>query len=185
MTPRPAYPTRRLIVRSIIAALLATAGSQALARAAAGAGPVISPWPRCAPLCAHAPARRPRITAIYLSTHKTRGRVTVTIDAFAAGIPSRSVTGRLCYEAHHARNEPGCIVTATAHGRRVGAGVWWLRFRTPVYERYQIANTDSHALVRSYWFGVSVPVGDTSAEGSRHGFFHFGRPSTRSRAPRR
>jgi hypothetical protein len=176
MTPRAAHPIRRLIASSIVAAFLAAAGSQALASAAAGAGPVILPWPRCAPLCAHAPARGPRLTAIYLSTHKTHGRTTVTIDAFAAGMPGPSVIGQLCYEPHHDRTSPGCVDVATAYGRRVGAGVWWLRFRTPVYERYQISNTNSHALVRSYWFGVSVPVRDTSAQGSRHGIFRFARP---------
>ena len=98
------------------------------------------------------------------------------MTAFAAGIPGRSVTGELCYEAHHALTEPGCIVLAATHGRRVGAGVWWLRFRTPVYERYQITNGTSHALVRSYWFGVSVDVGDTSVQGSRQGSFQFGAP---------
>jgi hypothetical protein len=65
-------------------------------------------------------------------------------------------------------------VVATTSGRRVGAGVWWLRFRTPVYERYQITSSTSHALLRSYWFGVSVPVGGSSVKGSRHGTFHLG-----------
>jgi hypothetical protein len=161
----------------IIAVLLTSGSSQLLASAAAGAGPVVSSWPRCAPLCAQAPPHGPRITAIYLSTQEARGRTTVTINTFVAGIPSRrSLVGRLCYEARHAPTELGCIVTATTHGRRIGAGEWWLRFRTPVYERYQISNSSSHVLVRSYWFGVSVPIRGTSVEGSRQGLFHFARP---------
>jgi hypothetical protein len=109
---------------------------QSLGGVAAAAGPTVFPWPRCAPLCAHAPAHGPRITAIYVSTQLTLGRRVVIVDAFAAGVAGRSVTGRLCYEAHHVPDEPGCVVTTITHGRRVGGGVWWLRFRMPVYERY-------------------------------------------------
>lgn len=58
--------------------------------------------------------------------------------------------------------EPGCIVTATTRGRRVCTGLWPLRFRTPVYQRYRISSS-SHALVRSYWFEVSVPIGTAGA----------------------
>lgn len=142
--------------------------------AAAGAGPIVIPWPRCAPLCKHAPAHGPRVTAIYLSTQERHGRPVVTIDAFVAAIRARSVIGQLCYEAHHLVAEPGCGIVAITHGRRVGAGVWWLRFQTRVYQRYQISTSSSHALVRSYWFGVSVPVGDSSVEGSRQGTFRLG-----------
>ena len=130
--------------------MLAAGASQVLPGRAAGAGPIVLPWPQCAPLCRHAPAHGPRITAIYLATQRTRSRAIVTLDAFAADVPGGSVTGRLCYEAHHNPTEPGCVVIATAQGRRVGAGVWWLRFHTPVHERYQISNSDSHALVTSY-----------------------------------
>lgn len=170
---RRALPTHRLTAGVIIAGLLAAAGLEARPGTAAGARYVVLPWPRCTPLCAHTLAYGPRITAVYLSTHKTAHGATVTIDAFAADIPGPSVIGRLCYEAHRNSAEPGCIVIATTHGRRVGAGVWWLRFRAPVYERYQISNSSSHALVHSYWFGVSIPIGDTSVEGSRQGVFHF------------
>jgi hypothetical protein len=158
----------------IVAAALAGEISPLSASAARGAGRLVFPWPRCTPLCAHAPARGPRVTALYVNTQRIHGRVLVTVDAFAA-LPEPSVTGRLCYEAHHDPDEPGCIVAATTHGRRVGAGVWWLRFRVPAYERYQISNGSSHALVRSYWFGVSVAVGDTSVQGSRQGLFRFAR----------
>lgn len=173
LSDQPAKPTGRLVLRLMITVLLTSGASQLLTSAAVGAGPVVSPWPRCAPLCAQSPAHGPRISAIYFSTQEARGRATVTINAFVGGIPGRSIVGLLCYEAHHAPTEPGCVVSATTHGRRVGAGVWWLRFRAPVYERHQISNSSSHAPVRSYWFGVSVPVGDTSAEGSRKGLFHF------------
>lgn len=161
---RRALPTPRLTAGVIIAGLLAAAGLEALPGAAASAGYVVLPWPRCTPLCAHTLSHGPRIAAIYLAMHKDAHSATVTIDAFTAGIPGRSVTGRLCYEAHRNPAEPGCVVIATTHGRRVGAGVWWLRFRAPVYERYQISNSSSHVLVSSYWFGVSVPVEDTSAQ---------------------
>jgi hypothetical protein len=166
---------RGLIASSIVAAVLAAGAWTMLASASAsaGAGPVVLPWPRCAPLCAQVPASAARITAIYLSTQHTAHGATVTIDAFAAGIPGRPVIGRPCYEAHHDPAEPGCVDIATTHGRPVGASMWWLRFRTPVYERYQISDGSSHALVRSYWFGVSVPVGESSVEGSRQGFFDF------------
>lgn len=167
-----APPAARLLAGLLVAGLLAAGGSEAVA-SAAGAGYVVLQWPRCAPLCAHAPAHGPRITAIYLSTHRTTQNATVTINAFAAGVAGQPVIGQLCYEAHHATTQPGCVVTATTHGRRIGAGVWWLRFRTPVYERYQISNSSSRALVRSYWFGVSVPIRGTSVEGSSQGLFHF------------
>ena len=150
--------------------------SQLLAGPAVGAAPIRLLWPRCAPLCVGGPAHGPRITAIYLSTQERRGRAMVTIDAFAAGIRGQPVTGRLCYEAHHNPAEPGCVIATTTRGRRIDAGVWWLHFRTPVYERYQISNSSSHALVPSYWFGVSIPLGATSVEGSRQGSFHFARP---------
>jgi hypothetical protein len=173
---RRAPPVARLLAGLLVAVLLAAGGSEAGARAGAGAGYVVLQWPRCAPLCAHAPARGPRITAIYVSTHEAAHNVTVTIDAFAAGITGQSVIGEPCYETHHAPTQPGCVVTATTHGRRVGAGTWWLRFRAPVYERYQISNSSSHTLVRSYWFGVSIPIGRTSVEGSRQGFFRLALP---------
>jgi hypothetical protein len=164
---------RRATTSSVLAAAIIAALSPISATAARGAGRPLFPWPRCTPLCAHAPAHGPRVTAIYVSTQQTLGRPIVTIDAFAAGIPARTATGQLCYEPHHALTEPGCIVICTTHGRRVGAGVWWLRFRTPIYERYQISTSSSHALVRSYWFGVSVDIGDTSVQGSRQGVLHF------------
>lgn len=167
---------RRVIATPVVAAAITGGLSPLPANSARGAEHPVFPWPQCTPLCAHAPARGPRVTAIYVATHKTRGGPAVTIDAFVVRIPGRSVTGQLCYEAHHDPHEPGCIVTATTHGRRVGAGVWWSRFRIPVYERYQISNSNSHAVVRSYWFGVSVPVGATSVQGSRRGIFRFARP---------
>lgn len=176
----PLHPrriSRRRSVAPVIVSVIAISAvaSQLLAGpAAAGAGPIVLPWPRCAPLCANAPPRGPRVTAIYLSTQQRRGRPVVTVNAFAAGIRTRSVTGQLCYEAHHLAAEPGCEIVVITHGRRVGAGVWWLSFQTPVYERYQISNSSSHALVRSYWFGVSVPVGSSSVEGSRQGTFRLG-----------
>lgn len=152
--PRHARPSGTFAGRPLVlagcATLLAAGASQVLPGRAAGAGPIVLPWPQCAPLCRHAPAHGPRITAIYLATQRTRSRAIVTLDAFAADVPGGSVTGRLCYEAHHNPTEPGCVVIATAQGRRVGAGVWWLRFHTPVHERYQISNSDSHALVTSY-----------------------------------
>jgi len=43
-----------------------------------------------------------------------------------------------------------------------------------VYERYQFSTSNSRTLVRSDWFGVSVPVGDSSVEGSRQGTFRLG-----------
>jgi hypothetical protein len=173
-TPRYARPSRRRAIASSIAAALLTAdGSQLLAGPAVGAAPIRLLWPRCAPLCERGPAHGPRITAIYLSTEEHRGRATVTIDAFAANIRGQPVTGRLCYEAHHNPAEPGCVITATTRGRRIAAGVWWLHFRTPVYERYQISSNGSHSLVRPCWFGISIPVGQSSVEGSRHGTFHL------------
>jgi hypothetical protein len=72
---------------SVIAALLAAAALQALVSAAVGGGPVVLAWPRRAAVRPRSRARA-AITAIYLSTHKTHGRATVTIDAFAAGIPA-------------------------------------------------------------------------------------------------
>jgi len=169
-------PHPRITVSTILGVIAISAAAPQLlgGLASAGAGPIVLPWPRCAPLCTHAPARGPRVTAIYLSTQQSHGRPVVTVDAFAAGIRARSVTGQLCYEAHHLPREPGCEIAAITHGRRVGAGVWWLRFKTSVYERYQISTSNSHALVRTYWFGVSVPVGDSSAEGSRQGTFRLG-----------
>ena len=161
-------------VIAISAAAPQLLGGLASAGAGAGAGPIVLAWPRCAPLCTHAPARGPRVTAIYLSTQERHGRPVVTVDAFVAGIRARSVTGQLCYEAHHLAAEPGCEIVAITHGRRVGAGVWWLRFQTRVYERYQISTSNAHALVRSYWFGVFVPVGASSVEGSRQGTFQLG-----------
>jgi hypothetical protein len=152
------------------------AGSEVVGSLAAGAVPGILPWPRRAPLCALASAHGPRITAIYVSTQHTGGRPVVIVDTLAAGIRDRSVTGELCYEARHDPAEPGCVVIATTHGRRVGAGVWWLRFRTPVYERYQISSSSSHALVWPYWFGVSVPARTGSAKGSRAGTLHAVQP---------
>lgn len=173
----PRRVPRARITVSVILGVIAISGAalQLLGGlASAGAGPILIPWPRCAPLCAHAPAHGPRVTAIYLSTQQSYGRPVVTVDAFVTGIRARSVTGQLCYEAHHLAREPGCGIVAITHGRRVGAGVWWLRFQTRVYERYQISTSNSHALVRSYWFGVSVPVGDSSVEGSRQGTFWLG-----------
>lgn len=70
------------------------------------------------------------------------------------------------------------MVTSITHGRRVGAGFWWLRFRTPVYERYQISGSSSHAMVRSYWFGVFVPIGNGSAQGPRAGRLRLGSSQT-------
>lgn len=178
---RPAlHPGRlarpRITVSTIVGVIAISAAAPQLlgGLASAGAAPIVLPWPRCAPLCKHAPAHGPRVTAIYLSTQQRHGRPLVTVDAFVAGIRARSVDGQLCYEAHHFVAEPGCGIVATTHGRRVGAGVWWLRFQTRVYERYQISTSNSHALVRSYWFGVSVPVGDSSVEGSRQGTFQLG-----------
>jgi len=178
----PLHPQRVARPRSTVSVIAGVIAISAVApqllggvaAAGAGAGPIVLPWPRCAPLCAHAPARGPRVTAIYLSTQQSHGRPVVIVDAFAAGIRARSVTGQLCYEAHHLPREPGCEIVAITRGRRVGAGVWWLRFQTAVYERYQISTSSSHALVRSYWFGVSVPVGDSSVEGSRQGTFRLG-----------
>jgi hypothetical protein len=82
--------------------LIAAAAGQLLTGVpAVGAGPIVVPWPRCEPLCARRLAHGPRITAIYLSIEQTRGRPVVTIDVFAAGLRGQSVTGQLCYEAHH------------------------------------------------------------------------------------
>ena len=166
------HRARRKLTTTWVFAATIGATSELLGGLAAGAGPGILPWPRCAPLCALASAHGPRTTAIYVSTQHARGGPVVIVDAFAAGIRGESVTGELCYEARHDPAEPGCIVTATTRGRHVGAGVWWLRFRTPVYERYQVSNSSSHALVRSYWFGVSVLAGTSAAKGSRQGTLH-------------
>ena len=125
--------------------------------------------------CAHARATGPRVTAVYVSTQHTHGRPVVIVDAFATGRrrPLRNRAALLRGTPRPAA--PGCVVTSITHGRRVGAGVWWLRFHTPVYVRYQISSSKSHAMVTSYWFGVSVPVGNGSAQGSRAAGFESAR----------
>jgi len=147
-------PRLRSAVSVIVVLMAVSAAAPQLlgGLAAAGAGPIAIPWPRCAPLCKHAPAHGPRVTAIYLSTQERHGRPVVTIDAFVAAIRARSVIGQLCYEAHHLVAEPGCGIVAITHGRRVGAGVWWLRFQTRVPaisdQHQQLARARALLLVR-------------------------------------
>ena len=129
-------------------------------------------WPECAPLCAPDTTTGPHITAIYVTTqHTPTTRPLAVVDVFAAGIARRSVTGRLCYQARGFASQPGCSVNATIHARRLGGGSWWMHFILPIYQRRQITVSTSHALVRSYWFGVFVTAGNIDINAAHAGTF--------------
>ena len=90
---------------------------------------------------------------------------------FAAGIDARAVTGQLCYQPTGTKYQPGCSINATTHARRVGSGVWWMHFTLPVYQRWQVSVSRSHALVRSYWFGVFVRTRSLDLAAAHSGTF--------------
>ena len=165
--------TSRRVTAATIAAAVLSALVAGLAAARPGPGLILGP--RCHPLCSQGRGRGPRITAIYVRTTRAHGRPVAVVDAFASGLGSGSVSAQLCYEAHHAWREPGCVIVAVVHGRRAGAGMWWLRFRVRVYERYEISTSNSTALVRSYWFAVFASASRSRvAQGVRQGSFRLG-----------
>jgi hypothetical protein len=162
---------RRLASRAA-GVVVAAAAAAALPAAVSGAkqlGPDV--WPSCTPLCAHTATTGPRVTAIYVTAQRGRARPRAVVDVFAAGINAPSATGQLCYQTVGFATQPGCAVDATAHARHVGAGMWWLHFTLPVYERWQISASASHALVRSYWFGVFVRAGRIDVDAAHPGRF--------------
>ena len=156
-------------------ALIAIAASGAAfsgtpARAMAPSGPRRIPWPACAPLC-HGASRGARISAIYVTSQAGKSRALAVVDVFAAGISARAVTGQLCYQPTGTKHQPGCAINATTHARRVGAGMWWMHFTLPIYQRWQVSVSRSHALVHTYWFGVFVRTRSLDLAGAHSGTF--------------
>jgi len=163
---RPLRPRSRRLLTLLAALPLA-------APAISDAKPPLPPniWPQCAPLCGPATTSGPHITAIYVTTQRTQTRPLAVVDVFAAGIARRSVTGELCYQARGFASQPGCGVNATTHARRLGAGIWWMHFTIPIYQRRQITVSSSRALVRSYWFGTFVTARGVDIDAAHAGSF--------------
>jgi hypothetical protein len=161
-------PTRRRALIAIAASGAALSGAPA--QATAPSGPLRIPWPPCAPLC-HGPSRGAHISAIYVTTQAGRARPLAIVDVFAAGIDARAVTGQLCYQPTGTKYQPGCSIYAMTHARRVGSGMWWMHFTLPVYQRWQVSASRSHALVRSYWFGVFVRTRSLDLAAAHSGTF--------------
>jgi hypothetical protein len=163
MISRPPFAGPRLLLTLTVAAIAAAASCPA---AAPASGPLVH-WPRCAPLCAGGPTSRPRVTAIYVTVRGTRAP-RLEVDAYVTGY-RRSPAGSLCYDPTHIAGEPGCSPERTTYGRRIGNGVWWLRFDVPVMTVGEATGSSSTELERRYWIAVIAGAPRRVSEGARSG----------------